>query len=276
MRPTRVAALLREVEHTVTRHYPAMFTWVWATLAISAVCCLRDTRQPVALIGIGLPGVGKTGALSFLTPTGEYDDLAQFFYRSDGFTPAAFVGHQASRTAAQLDDIDLLPRIKERTLLTPELAQVFRSPRAGPTAGPIPGVMRNSQLRTAYGAGGRDRPARVDAPRAGRSPVARREASRSAPVPAAAAATAIVAVARLVDLDRTALDVLAIELLDRPLSLGVRAHLDKAEAARLAAELVGHDGDRFAGARLPEGGLEVLVGDVEREVSYVQFLSHDV
>jgi hypothetical protein len=125
--PARVAALLREVEHTVTRHYPAMFSWVWATLAISAVRCLRDTRQPVALIGIGLPGVGKTAALSFLTPTGEDDDLAQYFYRSDGFTPAAFVSHQASRTAAQLDDIDLLPRIKDRTLLTPELAPVFRS-----------------------------------------------------------------------------------------------------------------------------------------------------
>jgi hypothetical protein len=122
-----VAALLREVEQTVTQHYPSMFAWVWATLAIAAVRCLRDTRQPVALIGIGLPAAGKTQPLSFLTPTGEDDDLAQYFYRSDGFTPAAFVSHQASRTAAELDDIDLLPRIKDRTLLTPELAPVFRS-----------------------------------------------------------------------------------------------------------------------------------------------------
>ena len=91
---------------------PQCFPWVWATLAVSAVRCLRDTRQPVARIGIGLPGVGKTAALSFLAPSGDEDDLAQFFYRSDGFTPAAFVRHQASRTAAQLDDIDLLPRIK--------------------------------------------------------------------------------------------------------------------------------------------------------------------
>jgi hypothetical protein len=125
--PARVATLLREVEQTVTRHYPSMFTWLWAALAVAAVRCLRDTRQPVALIGIGLPGVGKTAPFSFLTPTNEDDDLAQYFYRSDGFTPSAFVSHLASKTTAALDDIDLLPRIKDRTLLTPELAPIFRS-----------------------------------------------------------------------------------------------------------------------------------------------------
>ena len=125
--PARVAALLREVEQTVTRHYPPMFTWLWAALAVAAVRCRRDMRQPVALIGIGLPGSGKTTPLSFLAPKGEDDELAQDFYRSDGFTPAAFVSHLASRSAAALDDIDLLPRIKDRTLLTPELAPVFRS-----------------------------------------------------------------------------------------------------------------------------------------------------
>ncbi len=125
--PKRVAALLHEVERTVTRHFPAMFPWVWATLAVSAVRCLRDSHQPVALIGIGLPGAGKTEPLSFLMPTNEDDDLAEYFYRSDGFTPAAFVSHLASKTTAALDDIDLLPRIKERTLLTPELSPLFRS-----------------------------------------------------------------------------------------------------------------------------------------------------
>ena len=134
--PERVAALLREVERTVTQHFPAMFPWVWATLAVSAVRCLRDSHQPVALIGIGLPGAGKTEPLSFLTPTSEDDELAEYFYRSDGFTPASFVSHLASKTTAALDDIDLLPRIKERTLLTPELSPIFRS-RSGNLHGRI-------------------------------------------------------------------------------------------------------------------------------------------
>jgi hypothetical protein len=102
-----------------------------ATLAVSAIRCLRDTRQPVALIGIGLPGVGKTEPLSFLTPYGEDDELAEHFYRSDGFTPAAFVSHLASKSTAALDEIDLLPRIRDRTLLTPALAPLFRSRGSG-------------------------------------------------------------------------------------------------------------------------------------------------
>lgn len=39
--PARVATLLREVAQTVTRYYPSMFTWVWATLSVAAVRCLE-------------------------------------------------------------------------------------------------------------------------------------------------------------------------------------------------------------------------------------------
>lgn len=124
---SRVAGLLGEVEKTVTRHFPSMFPWVWATLAVSAVRSIRDSRQPVALIGIGLPGAGKTEPLSFLTPVDDEDELAAYFYRTDGFTPASFVSHLASKSTSALDDIDLLPRIRQRTLITPELAPVFRS-----------------------------------------------------------------------------------------------------------------------------------------------------
>jgi hypothetical protein len=47
-------------------------------------------------------------------------------YRSDKFTPASFVSQAANRTAKDLQGVDLLPRIKGRVLLTPELAPIFR------------------------------------------------------------------------------------------------------------------------------------------------------
>ena len=62
--PASLANLLRSVERIVTRHFPEMLPWVKATLAVSAVRCLQDNRQPVALIAIGPPGVGKTQPLS--------------------------------------------------------------------------------------------------------------------------------------------------------------------------------------------------------------------
>lgn len=46
-------------------------------------------------------------------------------YRSDQFTPASFVSHSASVKREKLSDIDLLPRIKDKSLITKELAPVF-------------------------------------------------------------------------------------------------------------------------------------------------------
>src|SRR5262249_16803382 len=47
-------------------------------------------------------------------------------YRSDKFTPRAFVSHVANVSRKELAKIDLLPRIKHRVLITPELAPTFR------------------------------------------------------------------------------------------------------------------------------------------------------
>ncbi len=57
--PTHIAALLRKVEVTITRHYPELLPWVKAALAVSAIRCLADNRQLLALIAIGAPGPGK-------------------------------------------------------------------------------------------------------------------------------------------------------------------------------------------------------------------------
>lgn len=122
-----LAALMHDVEQTVTHHFPEMLPWLKATLAVTAVRCLKDNTQPVALTAIGPPGVGKTQALSFLAPDGEDDELARYFHHTDHFTSASFVSHQASRTADRLSEMDLLPRIKDKTLLTPELAPLFRA-----------------------------------------------------------------------------------------------------------------------------------------------------
>jgi len=47
-------------------------------------------------------------------------------YRSDKFTPASFVSQAANQPTKALAKVDLLPRIKDKILLTPELATIFR------------------------------------------------------------------------------------------------------------------------------------------------------
>jgi hypothetical protein len=46
--------------------------------------------------------------------------------RLDQFTPKAFVSHAANRKPEQLAKIDLLPKLKDKTLLVKELAPIFR------------------------------------------------------------------------------------------------------------------------------------------------------
>ena len=51
-------------------------------------------------------------------------------YLSDNFTPAAFVTHAANMKKAALAQVDLLPRVRHKLLITPELAPIFRGKEA--------------------------------------------------------------------------------------------------------------------------------------------------
>src|SRR5262249_58021796 len=75
--------------------------------------------NPVAVIYVGGPSSSKT------TVADLFADHA-IAYVSDNFTPAAFVSHAANRTTKDLGKVDLLPRIKHKVLVTPELAPIFR------------------------------------------------------------------------------------------------------------------------------------------------------
>ena len=50
----------------------------------------------------------------------------KYLYRLDGFTSKSFVSHAASKTTSELTEIDLLPKIKDKLLITKELAPLFR------------------------------------------------------------------------------------------------------------------------------------------------------
>lgn len=70
----------------------------------------------------GPPGCGKTTLLkSFYGLDGQ-------IYRSDDLTPASFVSHDASRAEDELEEIDLLPKIRHKTLVCKDMATWFDGP----------------------------------------------------------------------------------------------------------------------------------------------------
>jgi hypothetical protein len=113
--------------HVVQKHFPEYWDAVEVGLSACATLLLSDIATCTALIYVGPASAGKT------TIIGMFSDAKvkgqKLTHLSDGFTPAAFVSHAAQRARKDLEAIDLLPKIKHKVLLTPEMASVFRGER---------------------------------------------------------------------------------------------------------------------------------------------------
>ena len=93
--------------------------------------------------------------------------------------------------------------------------------------------------------------------------------STAAATTAAASGRTCFARTSFVDRERTAFNGLAVELCDRRLSIGFRAHGDEGKAARLAGEFILHERHFLDWASLREKLLQFVFSRIEREIAYV-------
>src|SRR3990172_3902192 len=107
------------VRGTLEEHFPGLWPAVEVGLSVCGTLLLADNSNPVAVIYVGPPSSSKTTVADMFAGH-------RLCYRSDNFTPASFVSHAANRSAKDLQKVDLLPRIKHKVLVTPELATIFR------------------------------------------------------------------------------------------------------------------------------------------------------
>ncbi|MEE8114690.1 MAG: hypothetical protein V3T23_10075 [Nitrososphaerales archaeon] len=103
---------------------PTLVDPLTANLATVCILSFQDYTQPVSLINVGNSGCGKTTVLDLIMP--DRDSTLKVLFRCDNFTPASFVSHCSSVKRGRLKDVDLLPRVENKTLITKELAPVFR------------------------------------------------------------------------------------------------------------------------------------------------------
>ena len=80
------------------------------------------------MAGFECPPRTATLQMTFPIPPSEPNKpgVDQYVYRSDKFTPKAFVSHAANVKADKLAEVDLLPRLDRKVLVTKELAPLFR------------------------------------------------------------------------------------------------------------------------------------------------------
>lgn len=109
----------------VDRHFPVLERAVGAYIAVFGTMALSGRTRPLSLIFEAGSGFGKTAIVQIAFPIASCG-LDQFVYRSDKFTPKAFVTHAANVKKRELADMDLLPNLKGKVLLTKELAPLLR------------------------------------------------------------------------------------------------------------------------------------------------------
>ncbi len=111
---------INDVLLLVEKYFPGHSKEVEACLSTVATLFIEDIVNPTALILVGPPSSLKTTLLGF------FKDTKQLVYSTDRFSPKSFVSCYANGKAVDLEKIDLLPKIKHKTLIVPELAPLFR------------------------------------------------------------------------------------------------------------------------------------------------------
>lgn len=94
-----------------------------AVLSMKATLLLDGIDSCEGIAVVGPSGAGKTTALDFLKGA-EFKD-EELVYWSDDLTPAAFVSHEPSKNEEELADYDLLPKIRRKSLVNPDMAGWF-------------------------------------------------------------------------------------------------------------------------------------------------------
>jgi hypothetical protein len=107
-----------DVKRVIQKNFPKLWKYFDIMISVPTTLLLSDLANPVGLILIAPPSVGKT---TMLDMTRE----SEWVYTSDNFTPKAFVTHASNMKEEQRKKIDLLPKIKDKFFVCPELGPMF-------------------------------------------------------------------------------------------------------------------------------------------------------
>ena len=111
--------LIAEWENTITSNFPEYQFPAKMCLSVISQLLINDVTNPFALVLVDVPSSGKTVTLNF------FNGLSSLAYTSDKFTPQSFVPKAANIPKAGLAQVDLLPRIRYKSLIVREMGVIF-------------------------------------------------------------------------------------------------------------------------------------------------------
>ena len=108
----------KQWQAVISANFPGFARPAEICASVVAQLLLNDVANPFALALVDVPSSGKTITLNFF-------DVPELAYTTDNFTPASFVSHASNVKREELANVDLLPRIRYRTLIVRDLAPIF-------------------------------------------------------------------------------------------------------------------------------------------------------
>jgi hypothetical protein len=106
------------LRNTADRNFPALWCSLDFELSVNKILNIKDCTLPFAGILLGVPSSQKTLGIDLFRK-----DKNSFY--TDTFTAKSFVSNSTAMKKEELADIDLLPKIRNKFFLTPELASMF-------------------------------------------------------------------------------------------------------------------------------------------------------
>ncbi len=97
---------------------PELWEPVEFALSVRSILRIKNITLPFAGIILGPPSSLKTAAIELFRNTKDT-------YYTDNFSAKSFVSHNTPVPREELKEIDLLPKIKNKLFLTPELSPTF-------------------------------------------------------------------------------------------------------------------------------------------------------
>ena len=107
-----------DLKQTIKELFPELWETVEIVLSVKSILNIKDITLPFACIILGPPSSSKTVGIELLR------DTPNTFY-TDSFSAKSFVSHNTSVPRDKLQQIDLLPKIKNNLFLSPELSPTF-------------------------------------------------------------------------------------------------------------------------------------------------------
>lgn len=115
---TKLTEKYSNLQKEILNLIPELWEPVEFALSIKAILKIHRITLPFAGIILGPPSSLKTATIELFRDTKDA-------YYTDNFSPKAWVTHNTAIPKDKLHEIDLLPKIKDKLFLTPELSPTF-------------------------------------------------------------------------------------------------------------------------------------------------------